>query len=113
MWMAGLLAGAYILLLNWLSLRLGREIKELKELIAEERKTSIWRTDEIYKRIKSTDDDIRRCRQEVDNNMAKMMENIMTEPHVKEYVGLFMKPFENKIDSIGGDVKKLLLRNKQ
>ena len=81
------------MLLNWQRLSL----VSLKRTLDEEKVQTVWRVDEIYKRIdkhksentmavKDSNDETYKCRKEIDEKMAAIMEIHMTEPHIKEYV---------------------------
>ena len=110
----GIFAGAYLVLLNWLRL----SIRSLKEALDDEKKQTVWRVDEIYKRIdnhkselhaviKEESEGVHRCRKEID---AKI-DPLMTEAQVKDFVDRSLIPINKNLDVISGKLDKLLERN--
>lgn len=85
MWISGLVAGAYLLLLNWLYTSIVRE-----------KKLTAWRVDEIYKRIKKAEEETQHCRQDIEKQMSVHM----TEPQIKDFVDRSVRPLKEAVDGV-------------
>ena len=100
---------AYLALLNWLRL----SIRSLKDEHNDEKKQTVWRVDQIYKRIdshkselheliKESDEMTHSCRKEIDSKI----ENLMTESQVKDFVDRSLTPLKQDISEVKSSVKE-------
>jgi len=100
---------AYLALLNWLRL----SIRSLKDEHNDEKKQTVWRVDQIYKRIdshkselheliKESDEMTHSCRKEIDSKI----ENLMTESQVKDFVDRSLTPLKQDINEVKSSVKE-------
>jgi len=113
-WFMLIFAGAYLVLLNWqrlgiasLKQSLDKEVKALNEALDKEKEQTVWRVDEMYKRIESHKNDhisateksnnlTFQNRKEVDNKMN----TLMTEAQVKDFVDRSLKPIKDGVDKV-------------
>lgn len=82
-----LFAGAYALLLNWLRLSYMSEKKETSFRVADIHRRIDRHKTENNKAARHSSDVTHQCRQEIEDKMAIILDNHMTEPHIKELVG--------------------------
>jgi len=101
-WLAGIIAGAYLLVLKWTHTR----ASTAHDKIDAERKDMDAKINLVYAKIDESIARTEKCRLEI----KKDLDVRMTEPHIKEYVALKIEPLANKVDEIHVDVKALLAR---
>ena len=112
-WFMLIFAGAYLVLLNWLRLSLvglkssvDDELTAHKTELTKEKEQTVWRIDEIYKRVDSHKSEIhaiinreseyvQQCRKELDDKVA----TLMPEAEVKDFVDRSLKPMVDDIKS--------------
>lgn len=101
-WFTLIFAGSYLVLLNWLRLSL----VSLKKALDDEKTQTVWRVDEIYKRvdghkselhgvIKENEAITHQCRKELDEKVS----TLMPEAEVKDFVDRSLKPMVDDIRS--------------
>lgn len=81
-----LFAGAYALLLNWLRLSYMTEKKETSLRVTDIHRRIDRHKTESNKAVRHNSEVTHKCRQELEDKMAIILDNHMTEPHIKEYV---------------------------
>jgi len=101
-WFFGALLTIWLFLTKWSHSR----ISAAHAKIDEERKDNEARFNLVYEKIAESISKTEKCR----NEIKKDLEVRMTEPHIKEYVGLKIEPLTNKVNEIHTDVKALLAR---
>ena len=113
-WFMLIFAGAYLVLLNWLRLgvaslkeSLDKEVTALNKALDKEKEQTVWRVDNIYKRVETHKSDHTAAteksnsltfqnRKEVDNKMS----TLMTEAQVKDFVDRSLKPIKDGVDKV-------------
>jgi hypothetical protein len=83
-------------------------VNSAHDKIDEERIASEERNALVYAKIAEGVAKTEKCRDEI----KKDLEVRMKAPDIKEYVGMSIRPLENKIDALHIDVKSMLTRNK-
>ena len=102
-WLLGLVASMGLLLFSWTHTRAASAHSKIdKERAINDAKINL-----IYAKIDESIARVDKCR----NEIKKDLEVRMTEPHIKEYVGLKIEPLSNKIDQVHTDIKALLARS--
>lgn len=115
-WVTLIFSGAYLVLLNWLRL----SIVSLKKALDEEKSQTVWRVDEIYKRIdshkselhaviKKESEMVHQCRKELDAKVA----TLMPEAEVKDFVDRSLKPMVEEIKSTKAAVEGIRKGNEE
>jgi len=96
----GILTLAWSLLIGWTHHR----ASSAHTKIDSERKDNEARFNLVYEKIAESIQKTEKCRIEI----KKDLEVRMTEPHIKEYVAMSIKPLENKVDATHTDIKAIL-----
>jgi len=104
-WLFGAFLTIWIFITKWTHHR----VSTAHAKIEKERDTVDAKIGLIYAKIDESIAKTEQCR----NEIKKDLEVRMTEPHIKEYVGMSIKPLENKIDAVHVDLKALLARKQQ
>ena len=104
-WLSMMASGLLILLFGWMR----HSTLSAHKKIDSERTINDAKVNLIYAKIDESIARVEKCR----NEIKKDLEVRMTEPHIKEYVGLKIEPLSNKIDQVHTDIKALLARKHQ